>query len=765
MRARRWKAGAWVAQIVLLGALPLPTGAAVRPTSPILSPTEARTVRFLAAMAGRGRGTPAAEALAALALARAGEPEAARRVALRLGERLSRQRPAVLPRKTRAAVVLALSAVRPAGAWPVVARMAATLRDPRHPASAGALAASVQALRAAAHVAWGTFHPLDAVIWRLWGDQIVRRLHTGRAVRTASTADVLAPVADGLMPVESGRRIVLALDHLGVFTPGWGARRLLVPSGALPYAVDTATTLLYAQAAAKVGLRRLAEEACWDGAASWEPNGGLASVRDPVLGPEFGVPLGPGRMAPAAAWILAVTALNAHKPPAVASTWPRTASRPVFPRAPIAVAVKPGADPSRLMAWLLTALASGRRPIVFWNRPWPGFPAEPLADLGHRERMPLWTFGRAGPRPGGISGKALPRPRFESAARALAARVDATFAMTMAGRPALKESLAAGAGPSRPSYLWPLSLWLGGEAALGDGRALAHWLPTVLLYADPARRPAAFTAAAGDPGGVAFFDDNGWLGLDALSAYRITQDPRWLQIAQTIFRFMQSGWAAAADPPGGERFSTTQTVRTETSTGTFLNLALGLAGLTNRSQDWRWARRIMRFNTARMTEGDGLVADVLNRDATFGPVAYPYDSGLAIDADLRWYALTRRPVWVRRARALAYRALVQYEDPVTGRIRPDGTIDPAEHDAFVAVFLDSLAHLDAARPAPWIARPVLAEARYLTRYGRTADGLYRADWTRFGGSAKTPPRLVTQAAALTVLAAAARVDRVKPAGR
>jgi hypothetical protein len=49
-----------------------------------------------------------------------------------------------------------------------------------------------------------------------------------------------------------------------------------------------------------------------------------------------------------------------------------------------------------------------------------------------------------------------------------------------------------------------------------------------------------------EPSVQAWFDDNGWLGLAFLNAYRATHDARWLHDAQRAFHFIAAnGWDAA----------------------------------------------------------------------------------------------------------------------------------------------------------------------------------------------------------------------------
>ena len=75
------------------------------------------------------------------------------------------------------------------------------------------------------------------------------------------------------------------------------------------------------------------------------------------------------------------------------------------------------------------------------------------------------------------------------------------------------------------------------------------------LYLNPNLRPVpGFGPKPGqrEPGKTTWFDDNGWLGLAFLDAYRATGNPRYLYDAEVAQRFISvSGWDDTPGRPGG----------------------------------------------------------------------------------------------------------------------------------------------------------------------------------------------------------------------
>lgn len=102
----------------------------------------------------------------------------------------------------------------------------------------------------------------------------------------------------------------------------------------------------------------------------------------------------------------------------------------------------------------------------------------------------------------------------------------------------------------RYSYLWPFSGSLSAVAAIWDarldprfGQVLEQQVrPGLEMYFDSVRTPAAYSSYLNTaPASDRFYDDNIWIGLDFTDLYRLTRDPRYLEQAKLVWRFIESG--------------------------------------------------------------------------------------------------------------------------------------------------------------------------------------------------------------------------------
>lgn len=100
------------------------------------------------------------------------------------------------------------------------------------------------------------------------------------------------------------------------------------------------------------------------------------------------------------------------------------------------------------------------------------------------------------------------------------------------------------------SYLWPYAGTFSAVnalyAATGDAQyeALLHSkvLPGLEEYADTLRTPQAYASYINSaPQSDRFYDDNVWLGIDFTETYQLTREPQYLQKAQSIWKFVESG--------------------------------------------------------------------------------------------------------------------------------------------------------------------------------------------------------------------------------
>lgn len=103
----------------------------------------------------------------------------------------------------------------------------------------------------------------------------------------------------------------------------------------------------------------------------------------------------------------------------------------------------------------------------------------------------------------------------------------------------------------RVAYLWPTSGVFSGVVALLRNTADKKYktllddkiLPGLNLYFDSIRQPACYQSYLASEGASdRFYDDNVWLVIDFTEAYLATKDKVYLERAETIWKFVISGW-------------------------------------------------------------------------------------------------------------------------------------------------------------------------------------------------------------------------------
>ena len=104
--------------------------------------------------------------------------------------------------------------------------------------------------------------------------------------------------------------------------------------------------------------------------------------------------------------------------------------------------------------------------------------------------------------------------------------------------------------PNQFSYLWPYSGTFSAVNALFEATHDKKYqklldkrvLPGLEEYFDIQRTPNAYSSYIQTaPTSDRFYDDNVWLGIDFTDIYQITQEKRYLDKAQLIWKFIESG--------------------------------------------------------------------------------------------------------------------------------------------------------------------------------------------------------------------------------
>lgn len=316
-------------------------------------------------------------------------------------------------------------------------------------------------------------------------------------------------------------------------------------------------------------------------------------------------------------------------------------------------------------------------------------------------------------------------------------------------------------GRTAPATAWPYSQVLAAALAVarlpGSGageRVEAQGRVAGLQdYWDAGARPPAFASHLKPPlgpGGHHWYDDNAWLGLDLVEAYRLTGDPASLRRAQQVFDRIVAGWDDDGSKPCAGGVSWTDDPangdRNAVSNAPGAELGLELYGLTRRWPDFTWGRRLYHWVVRCLRSPEGLYFDHVRADGGVDRTIWSYNQGTMAGASLLMWQTGRHRAHLVRARRIA-RAAVRYFTPARLRTEPP---------EFVAIMAANVLPLDDIGSAGRYRRALRAYADWVWRRRRDArTGLFRlADSGHFG--------LIQQAAMVRIYAALARPPTLPP---
>lgn len=142
-----------------------------------------------------------------------------------------------------------------------------------------------------------------------------------------------------------------------------------------------------------------------------------------------------------------------------------------------------------------------------------------------------------------------------------------------------------------------------------------------------------------------FYDDEGWWALTWIRAYDLTGDPRYLKLAESIFRNLTKGWTPACG--GGVRWSKFAPYKDAISNELFLEISAELHNRVPGDHRYRrWALREWKWLRASgMITPSGLVVDGLD-PATCQPnlesTTWTYNQGVLLGGLVNLESITHR---------------------------------------------------------------------------------------------------------------------------
>jgi hypothetical protein len=241
------------------------------------------------------------------------------------------------------------------------------------------------------------------------------------------------------------------------------------------------------------------------------------------------------------------------------------------------------------------------------------------------------------------------------------------------------------------------------------------------------------------PGGVKYYDDNDWVGIELMRVYEMTREPGLLAAAEGIMAFEMEGWqsSAALPCPGGIPFTNQfeNSDRNTITTAPAAELALQLYRATKNpgylgfaAQAYEWVRQCLLLPS-------NMYADHITRRGQVEPRLYSYTQGVMIGAGTLLYQATGNSAYLYEARQTAAAALAYFTSERLG----------AENPFFPSIYFRNLMYLDSVTHDPPGPRAAQSYVDYSWLHLRLSNDLFVAG---------SPPsgQLLVQAAIVQIYA-------------
>lgn len=227
----------------------------------------------------------------------------------------------------------------------------------------------------------------------------------------------------------------------------------------------------------------------------------------------------------------------------------------------------------------------------------------------------------------------------------------------------------------------------------------------------PPSPPGYASYVMSEGGGDLFYDDNEWLGLDALQQYRMTGDTAALDRAKLIFALVKYGWDpdTSHPDPGGTYWTQAPWShdRNTISNGPGAEIGLRLYLLTKDTAYLDHSKMMFDWVNTNLKAPNGLYWDHVDLQGTVEQTQWSYNQGVMLGAAALLYLATGQRSYLTQATAIAHTALDFYGSG--GRIYTQDVI-------FNAIFFKNLLFLSSIRP----------DGRYRAAMQDYADTLWEA---------------------------------------
>jgi hypothetical protein len=218
------------------------------------------------------------------------------------------------------------------------------------------------------------------------------------------------------------------------------------------------------------------------------------------------------------------------------------------------------------------------------------------------------------------------------------------------------------------SFLWPFSGMFSATNVLlkipAVHKKYLSYLDTLAIgmekYKDTSRSPAGYQAyPVKFEKADRYYDDNGLVGIDYMEAYFNTQNPVYLHRAETVFKFILSGWNN--DLGGGVTWLEGHNdQKPACSNGTAMLVALKIYGGNKNPYYLDWGKKFYSWLYQHLRDSTGVYCNDEKLNGSVNRTFYTYNSGFMLEAAVLLYKFTNDKQYLQQAQQLAKDAYAHF---------------------------------------------------------------------------------------------------------
>lgn len=238
----------------------------------------------------------------------------------------------------------------------------------------------------------------------------------------------------------------------------------------------------------------------------------------------------------------------------------------------------------------------------------------------------------------------------------LRAAIQKNFYDTAAGY--FKETVTAEKDGNPYSYLWPVCAMYQAANEIEKVDRGANVLQPVLTivrdYYDPAPPAPGYASYIMKlKGGDRFYDDNQWLGITSMDAYKRLKSKKYLDIGGQIYKYMMTGYDTVIT--GGLYWQENKKISKNTcSNGPGVILALQLYQSTKNKTYLDTALLLYHWVNDKLKAPSGLYYDNIDiKNNKIGKALFSYNTGTMLQSNVYLYECTGDKKYLKEATAIA----------------------------------------------------------------------------------------------------------------